>query len=139
MKTISEIKETPRLQIVSENWDGGMGYAYLASSKKPAPAAVVFSWVGGWDHVSVSFRNRCPSWKEMCEVKRMFFHDDEAAFELHPIASEYVNQSPCCLHIWKPRKEAIPTPPSFMVGMKPGQTMQDIVKAAEAYAKGETK
>lgn len=27
----------------------------------------------GWDHVSVSLPNRCPTWEEMCKVKDLFF------------------------------------------------------------------
>ena len=128
MKSIAEIKTTPRLLILREGSDGGWAEAHLASSKKNSPAMVVFSWGGGWDHVSVSFRNRVPTWDEMCEIKRMFFRPDEICVEYHPAESEYVNNMPYCLHIWRPQREPIPTPPSWMVGTKQGQTLAQATK-----------
>lgn len=128
MKTPDEIKRTPRLLILREGPDGGWAEAHLASSKKSTPAMVVFSWGGGWDHVSVSFRNRTPTWDEMCEIKRMFFRPDEICVEYHPAESEYVNNMPYCLHIWRPQREPIPTPPSWMVGSKQGQTLARAIK-----------
>lgn len=128
MKSIQEILKTPRLQIVTTGADGGTGYAHLISSKKPHPAVVVFSNGGGWDHVSVSFSNRTPTWDEMCEIKRMFFRPDEICVEYHPADSEYVNNMPYCLHIWRPQQEPIPTPPSWMVGSKQGQTLVQAIK-----------
>lgn len=128
MKTITEIKNTPRLLILREGPDGGWAEAHLASSKKNTPAMVVFSWGGGWDHVSVSFRNRTPTWEEMCEIKRMFFHPEEACFELHPVESEYVNNHPYCLHIWRSQQETMPLPPSWMVGSKQGQTLKQAIR-----------
>ena len=72
----------------------------------------------GWEHVSVSLQNRCPNWQEMSFVKDLFWHDEEAAMQLHPPKSDYVNCHPYCLHIWKPIGVAIPLPPSIMVGPK---------------------
>lgn len=73
-----------------------------------------------WEHVSVSIKGveRCPKWDEMCQVKSMFFNDDEVVMQLHPKKSEYVNNHNYCLHLWKPIGEEIPTPPSIMVGIK---------------------
>lgn len=70
MKTIDEIRKNIRLKINQEGWDGGNGWIHHPLFKKPM--AVVFSWGGGWDHVSVSFRNRTPTWDEMCMVKDIF-------------------------------------------------------------------
>ena len=132
MKTLEEIKRTPRLLILREGSDGGWAEAYLASSKKNTPAKVVFSWGGGWAHVSVSFRNRVPTWDEMCEIKRMFFHPEEICVEYHPAESEYVNNMPYCLHIWRPQQEPIPTPPSWMVGSKQGESPAQAIMTALA-------
>lgn len=141
MKSIQEILKTPRLQIVTTGADGGTGYAHLISSKKPHPAVVVFSNGGGWDHVSVSFSNRTPTWEEMCEIKKLFFYPDEVCVQYHPAENEYVNNHPYCLHIWRiqPRPNPVvipvlqmPTPPSWMVGAKKGQTMQQAIKQANA-------
>lgn len=56
----------------------------------------------GWEHVSVSLPDRCPTWDEMCRVKDMFFEPEEQCIQIHPRHSEYINLSEHCLHIWKP-------------------------------------
>ncbi|MFA5217151.1 hypothetical protein [Sulfuricurvum sp.] len=68
-----------------------------------------------WEHVSVSLTNRCPNWKEMCFVKDLFWGEEEVVMQLHPAKSEYINQHPHCLHLWRPVKEHIPKPPSIFV------------------------
>ena len=54
----------------------------------------------------------------MCEIKSMFFEDDEVVMQLHPKKTEYVNNHNYCLHLWKPIGKEIPTPPSILVGIK---------------------
>lgn len=71
-----------------------------------------------WEHVSVSLRRRCPTWEEMCRVKALFWDDEDCVMQLHPPKSEWVNNHPYCLHMWKPKLEAIPRPPSWMVGLQ---------------------
>ncbi len=75
----------------------------------------------GWEHVSVSLKNRCPNWPEMCFVKELFWDDEEVVMQLHPAKSEYINCHPYCLHLWRPLDATIPLPPSIMVGTKPGE------------------
>jgi len=58
---------------------------------------------GGWDHVSVSFKTRCPTWDEMCMVKRWCFEEEEAVMQIHPPKSDYRNEHPFCLHLWRPQ------------------------------------
>lgn len=72
----------------------------------------------GWEHVSVSHKNKIPSWRTMTAVKELFFEAEEVVMQLHPKQSEYINQHPYCLHLWRPTAKEIPTPPSFMVGIK---------------------
>lgn len=72
----------------------------------------------GWDHVSVSLPGRCPTWEEMDAIKRLFFHPHEVAMQLHPVEDEHVSNHPYCLHIWRPCDEALPLPPSFLVGVR---------------------
>lgn len=72
----------------------------------------------GWEHVSVSNNQRIPSWEVMCKIKEMFFEDEEVVIQYHPKKSEYVNNHPKCLHLWKPINIEIPTPPKFLVGVK---------------------
>lgn len=72
----------------------------------------------GWDHVSVSLPNRCPNWPEMCHVKSLFWGDDETVIQFHPRSSEYVNNHPYCLHLWRSTRQEIELPPSILVGLK---------------------
>lgn len=77
---------------------------------------IIASWGGGWDHVSVSLVNRCPKWDEMCFVKDFFFHPDECVIQYHPSKSNYVNNHPYCLHLWRPQNADVPIPPKSYVG-----------------------
>ena len=72
----------------------------------------------GWEHVSVSTRNRPPNWAEMCFVKDLFWEHDECVVQFHPPRSEYVNNHPHCLHLWKQTRAPFPLPPSILVGDK---------------------
>lgn len=76
---------------------------------------VVASSGMGWDHVSVSLKNRCPSWGEMESIKRLFFRPDEIAMQLHVATSDHISFHPNCLHIWRPQNAEIPLPPKVMV------------------------
>ena len=136
MKTLTELLAVPRLTIVRAGEDGGWATALLASSPKKRPAAVVFSNGGGWDHVSVSFNHRCPTWEEMCEIKKMFFYPEEVVVQYHPAESEYVNTHPYCLHLWRFQQPGMPMPPAWMVGLKKGQTLASVYKEAEAAMEG---
>ena len=77
--------------------------------------SVVFSWGGGWEHISVGYKNRTPTWDEMCIVKDIFFDEEECVVQYHPPKSEYVNNHPYVLHLWKPIGIKIPMPPKIMV------------------------
>ena len=77
--------------------------------------AFVASWGGGWEHVSVSFAGRTPTWEEMCKVKDTFWNDNECVIQYHPAKSEYVNNYPYCLHLWKKIGSEFETPPKAFV------------------------
>lgn len=81
----------------------------------PSGIRVIASSGEGWDHVSASFPDRTPSWDEMAKIKRLFFKDDEAAFQLHVPVTQHINCHPHCLHLWRPLSGEIPVPPSWMV------------------------
>lgn len=74
-----------------------------------------------WDHVSVSRQNRCPNWPEMEFVKRLFFHDEETAMQLHVPPSDHLSYHPYCLHIWRPHFVEIPRPPASFVAPLEGK------------------
>lgn len=96
---------------------------------------VIASFGGGWDHVSVSCPDRCPTWEEMCYVKDLFFDDEECVVQFHPPKSQYVNYHPRTLHLWRPQAAEerarlrddgpefpapgpLPMPPPIFVGPK---------------------
>ena len=72
----------------------------------------------GWEHVSVSLKNRCPNWLEMSAIKDMFWDPEDCVVKFHPPRSEYINNHDYCLHLWRPVKVKIPRPDSKLVGMK---------------------
>lgn len=74
----------------------------------------------GWQHVSVSIErdNRPPKWEIMCQVKDLFWEDENWVVQFHPAKSEYVNHHPGCLHLWRSMEKPFPTPDSIMVGPK---------------------
>lgn len=76
----------------------------------------------GWEHVSISFINgdprRTPSWRQMCEVKALFWDAEDAVMQLHPPESSYISNHPGCLHLWRPTDCKIPLPSSLLVGTK---------------------
>lgn len=80
------------------------------------PLRVIATISQGWEHVSVSLQHRCPRWEEMEHVKRMFFNENEVVIQLHVAEKNHVNCHPFCLHLWRPMKGHIPTPPAFLVG-----------------------
>lgn len=76
----------------------------------------------GWDHVSVRAvdpdgASRIPTWGEMCLVKEMFWAPWEAVVQYHPRKSQYVNNHPHVLHLWRPQDEELPQPPPSLVGV----------------------
>lgn len=120
MKALDELFNNRRLKLSQKGVDGGIGHIYHPLFKKPM--TVVFSNGMGWDHVSVSYPSRTPNWEEMCIVKDIFFEKDEMVIQYHPVESEYVNNHPYTLHLWKPQNKEVPSPPSILVGVKKGVT-----------------
>lgn len=84
----------------------------------------------GWEHLSVSGKNKVPSYEIMCKLKDICFKDEETCVEYHPAKSEYVNNAEYTLHIWKPKGHDIEHPNSILVGL-PGNVSGKQV--AEAY------
>jgi hypothetical protein len=99
-------------------WDGDetCGSFLVPSPVDHQLMRIVASSDEGWDHVSVSRRNRPPNWQEMEHVKRMFFKDDETAMQLHVPPADHISCHPHCLHLWRPQRIEIPRPPAIMVG-----------------------
>lgn len=116
MRSLDDLKQQAGLGIVRCGIDGGNGVVH----HRKLSGTVIWSFGGGWEHVSVAPYDRkyTPSWDDMCWLKDVFFYPDEWAVQFHPAHSEYMNNVKNCLHIWRPSKEILPTPPSWMVGLK---------------------
>jgi hypothetical protein len=54
----------------------------------------------------------------MCHVKALFWDPEDWVVQYHPAESEYVNNHPHTLHLWRPTAATLPTPPSILVGVK---------------------
>ncbi|MEA4928398.1 MAG: hypothetical protein VB104_06930 [Candidatus Limiplasma sp.] len=126
MKTIEEIMHLPRVCVKNLAPDGVAGFIEMPGEKRVM--AFIASFGGGWDHVSVSYHHRCPTWDEMQRVKDLFFGEEEIVVQYHPAKSQYVNNHPYCLHLWKPHIEMIPTPPTWMAGARLGQTASEALR-----------
>lgn len=133
MKTLEEIRQENNLVICKVGADGGAGEIQYGKLR----GSVIWSFGGGWDHVSVSpyKHSYTPSWAEMCRIKEMFFRDDEVVVQYHPAKSEYVNNMPNCLHLWRPQDDVLPTPPSIFVGVRNGQTVGSVKEEIDAWTK----
>jgi len=97
----------------------GLTGAFYLMGPKGAELAIMSSGPDtqtGWEHVSVSVKNRTPNWAEMCFVKDLFWGPEECIVQYHPPRSTYVNCHPNCLHLWRPIDEVIPVPPADLVG-----------------------
>lgn len=77
----------------------------------PSGLRCISSDGGGWEHVSVSWSDRTPTWEEMCMAKAAFWEPEDTVMQLHPPESSYVNAHPYCLHLWRPTAAPIPLPP----------------------------
>lgn len=114
MKGVSAISLAKGVKV----WRMGEDGLAFTIRVKGQELTVVASNGAGWDHVSVSTPTRTPTWEEMCAIKDICFNDDEAVIQYHPPKSEYVNNHPYCLHMWKPQQVPMLMPPSLLVGIK---------------------
>ena len=133
MKTMDEILSCGRMVVIEKRDDGFSAWIDMGNFE----GSVIASSGAGWDHVSIRPKKHryTPSWSDMCRVKDIFFRDDEAVIQIHPPKDEYVNNMPNCLHLWRAYDKEMVLPPSFMVGMKKGQTRDEVYKEAERYYK----
>lgn len=136
MKTVEEILSNGAIFSKGRtlNYDGISGYLSI----ERIDMSFIASWGGGWDHVSVAPLNRkkVPTWEQMCKVKDIFFKPDESVIQVHPPKEEYVNNMSNCLHLWRCSYKEMLLPPSCFVGIKPGQTREELIQEIkEAYEK----
>lgn len=137
MRDIEEIKQTTGLKIKKEKSNGIAGCIFPVEYKNGKAKIIqdydkvlnfIFSWACGFEHLSVSTTVKTPTWEQMCKMKEFFWKDDEVCMQLHPAKKNYINNMQYCLHIWRPIKQEIPTPPNLMVGIRnnPQDLKEDI-------------
>lgn len=80
---------------------------------------IIASDGAGWEHLSISHqsRSRCPTWEEMAHIKDMFWEPEDCVVQFHPPESDYVNNHPFCLHLWRKIGAEFPRPPKILVGV----------------------
>lgn len=105
MRSIEEIRK--RCKWIKNHALGCYSAEIVISGRS---ASVVFSFEeDGWEHVSISFYNKkMPSWDDMCELKDIFWEDEEEVIQIHPKKTEYVNMQGNCLHLWRHKKFELP-------------------------------
>lgn len=91
------------------------GYFHVKSKISGQILRIIASNGEGWDHVSISLANRCPNWHEMEQIKRLFFLDDEVAWQYHVQPVDHIDIHPFCLHIWRKHDFEMPLPPPEFV------------------------
>ena len=128
MREFDEILNNPKIKAIFRKVKNDKAiqlkmevHSYAASDK----CLVKFTSALGWEHLSVSHKNKIPSWNTMQEMKEMFWDDEEVCFQLHPAKSEYINNNEYTLHIWKPIDREFETPPSILVGFREGHEGED--------------
>lgn len=52
-------------------------------------------------HLSISYRNRSPSWGDIKRVKKAFFGSNRDAMMVLPKANDYINLHQYCFHLWE--------------------------------------
>jgi hypothetical protein len=108
----------------------GNNGAFICIVRHRQKLNVIASEGMGWQHVSVSRVDRCPTWEEMCQVKDIFWDDTDCVVQYHPPKSNYVNNHPYCLHLWRPIGIELPRPDSIFVGYA-GMSAKDAKRLAE--------
>lgn len=95
--------------------NNGLFAVPIKTAKKRRLFKVMCSNELGWEHVSASLPDRCPTWEEMCKIKALFWDEEDLVVQYHPPKSKYKNLHPNCLHLWRPVTDVIPSPPPCMV------------------------
>ena len=125
---------------LASSYRRGRNGAFIIPSKLAGRTLVIIAsdgtdWAEGklpgqpWEHVSVHIeqgsKQRIPTWEEMCQVKDIFWDDEDTVIQFHPAKSEYVNMHSYTLHLWHPTFCELPVPPSITVGFKNFQIIDD--------------
>jgi hypothetical protein len=96
----------------------GHGHKVIACCMVSDGSGLEGTEIEPWEHVSVHIeeygKQRIPTWNEMCQIKDLFWKDDEVVVQFHPDKKDYVNCHPHVLHLWRNPK-GFPLPNIAMV------------------------
>jgi hypothetical protein len=115
------IKDGP---FATDTYDGNNGLFLIPYSSGSWFFQCIVSDGMGWEHVSVTLRYKnshkyeMPDWNQMCYIKDIFWDETDTVIQYHPAKSEYINNHPYVLHLWRPTDKELPIPDSIMVGIK---------------------
>ena len=108
--------------ILGTNSLAGNHGAFVIRLSGRSTALCIASEGEGWEHVSAHIeslgKKRIPTWSEMCRIKDIFWGEEDVVVQYHPAKKDYINNHYHCLHLWKPIGIELPTPPTWMVGLK---------------------
>ena len=102
MKSFEMIGKDGRVAFLKQEFFPGVKQGYINLSNGKKGTVIAGANEDGWEHVSVElYGKRLPTWDEMCEVKDIFWDDEETVIQMHPRKSKYVNLTEA-LHLWRP-------------------------------------
>lgn len=116
---VPEKYRTNRGRCGSTRADGNNGQFVIPSIRGTRAILCRASDGLGWEHVSVSIYCRTPTWAEMCRVKRLFWDTEDLVIQIHPPASDYIDNHKHCLHLWRAsgRNDFCERPNAVLVGV----------------------
>ena len=132
MRDKYEILDDNRVLKVYKDVDNGIVSKLkleVRSNKASDKCLVNLTCINGWEHLSVSHKNKIPSWLTMEEMKEMFFKDDEECFQFHPKMDNYINNNEFTLHIWRRTDGKMEPPPHILVGIRQNHKQEDLEAA----------
>ena len=141
-KSLTPELETKRVQLPGYEIGSGPNGAFVVQGPTGATLRIIAddgtdptSAAFGFEHVSVSVSHRDPNWREMAFVKRLFWENEEAVYQLHPPESQWVNNHPHVLHLWRHVSRDIPLPPMIAIGFQEDGTYANRDEAYRAAVK----
>lgn len=88
----------------------GDGYAYQLRDGLRVICSTAEYEGREWMHVSMSRKDRLPSYNDMKHVKEVLIGNQRWAAQLFPPACDHVNIHEFCLHLWCPLTGSLPWP-----------------------------
>ena len=131
MKTFDEIRALRRCNWAQETPEGFRGFIIMPSRWT---GTIIATTGAGWEHVSVCPQTRriTPSWDDMCFIKDLFWNENEAVIQIHPAKSDYINNVPNCLHLWRCKYQEMLLPPKILVGVNENLTREEFIAEVKA-------